>query len=666
MFPLPSQKISAAPDFAAELNDQQLAAVSTEARHALVIAGAGSGKTRTLTYRVAWLLSHGVPGWRILLLTFTNKAAREMLERVHSLVGEGARHIMGGTFHSVANRILRRHAELIGFRPGFTILDTDDQKSLMRSIVKQRVGKQSKTNPFPKADFLLSLHSLAANTARTLHDVLLQESPQNRRHEETIQKIFEDYAQRKRDANAMDFDDLLVNLRKLLEEHEEVRLMMQERFLHVLVDEYQDTNPLQDQIISLLCGGTRTSLMVVGDDAQSIYSWRGARVEHILEFPERFSDTALYKIETNYRSVAPILALSDAAIAQNEHRFSKTLRPARREEARLPLVVPAPDNRTEAQYVSLSIEPLIESGVRPCDIAVLYRAHFHSLDTQIELTRRHIPYRITSGLRFFEQAHIKDAVAYLRLLSNPVDESSFLRIASMLPRVGDASAARLLQAWRTAWQAYAAEHADYSASPIPFSEIMSAVHPPAAAKTEWASFLATLESLRPADHELTPSEMIVRVAEELEPFLMAQYENAEDRIQDLEQLARSMEDAENLDDFLSRVALLSETDRSIDTNAGENCVTLSTIHQAKGLEWRVVFLIFLGEGLFPHHRSIADGDPREMEEETRLFYVALTRAQDRLFLSYPRYNGHGYDSHYCPPSRFLTSLPPDLYEVGEA
>ena len=666
MFPLPSQKISTAPDFAAELNDQQLAAVSTEARHALVIAGAGSGKTRTLTYRVAWLLSHGVPGWRILLLTFTNKAAREMLERVHSLVGEGARHIMGGTFHSVANRILRRHAELIGFRPGFTILDTDDQKSLMRSIARQRVGKQSKTNPFPKADFLLSLHSLAANTARTLHDVLLQESPQNRRHEETIQKIFEDYAQRKRDANAMDFDDLLVNLRKLLEEHEEVRLMMQERFLHVLVDEYQDTNPLQDQIISLLCGGTRTSLMVVGDDAQSIYSWRGARVEHILEFPERFSDTALYKIETNYRSVAPILALSDAAIAQNEHRFSKTLRPARREEARLPLVVPAPDNRTEAQYVSLSIGQLIESGVRPCDIAVLYRAHFHSLDTQIELTRRHIPYRITSGLRFFEQAHIKDAVAYLRLLSNPVDESSFLRIASMLPRVGDASAARLLQAWRTAWQAYAAEHADYSASPIPFSEIMSAVHPPAAAKTEWASFLATLESLRPADHELTPSEMIVRVAEELEPFLMAQYENAEDRIQDLEQLARSMEDAENLDDFLSRVALLSETDRSIDTNAGENCVTLSTIHQAKGLEWRVVFLIFLGEGLFPHHRSIADGDPREMEEETRLFYVALTRAQDRLFLSYPRYNGHGYDSHYCPPSRFLTSLPPDLYEVGEA
>ena len=665
MFSLPPE-IPAPPDFAAELNEQQLAAVSTEAHHALVIAGAGSGKTRTLTYRVAWLLSRGVPGWRILLLTFTNKAAREMLERVHSLVGEGARHIMGGTFHSVANRILRRHAELIGFRPGFTILDTDDQKSLMRSIVKQRVGKQSKTNPFPKADFLLSLHSLATNTARTLHDVLLQESPQNCRNEEIIQKIFEDYAQRKRDANAMDFDDLLVNLRKLLEEHEEVRFTMQERFLHVLVDEYQDTNPLQDQIISLLCGGTRTSLMVVGDDAQSIYSWRGARVEHILEFPERFPDTALYKIETNYRSVAPILALSDAAIAQNEHRFSKTLRPARREEARLPLVVPAPDNRTEAQYVSLSIEQFIESGVRPCDIAVLYRAHFHSLDTQIELTRRHIPYRITSGLRFFEQAHIKDAVAYLRLLSNPIDESSFLRIASMLPRVGEASAARLLQAWRTAWQAYAAEHADYSAAPIPFSEIMSTVHPPTAAKTEWASFLATLESLRPAGHELTPSEMIVRVAEELESFLMAQYENAEDRIQDLEQLARSMEDAEDLDDFLSRVALLSETDRSIDANAGENCVTLSTIHQAKGLEWRVVFLIFLGEGLFPHHRSIADGDPREMEEETRLFYVALTRAQDRLFLSYPRYNGHGYDSHYCPPSRFLTSLPPDLYEVGEA
>ena len=657
---------SSPPNFAAELNEQQLAAVSTGARHALVIAGAGSGKTRTLTYRVAWLLRRGVPGWRILLLTFTNKAAREMLERVQSLVGEEARHIMGGTFHSVANRILRRHAELIGFRSGFSILDTDDQKSLMRSIVKQHVGKRSKTDPFPKADFLLSLHSLATNTGRALHDVLLQESPQNRRHEETLQKIFTDYAQRKRDANAMDFDDLLVNLQRLLEEHEEVRLMMQERFLHVLVDEYQDTNPLQDRLISLLCGGSRTSLMVVGDDAQSIYSWRGARVEHILEFPDRFPDTVLYKIETNYRSVAPILAISDAAIAQNEHRFSKTLRPARREEARLPLVVPAPDNRTEAQYVALSIEKLIASGMRPCDIAVLYRAHFHSLDTQIELTRRHIPYRITSGLRFFEQAHIKDAVAYLRLLSNPADESSFLRMVARLPRVGDASAARLLQAWRTAWLAYAAGHADYSSAPIPFSEIMSAVHPPAAAKPQWDSFLATLESLRPADNELSPSEMIVRVTGDLEPFLAAQYENAEDRIQDLEQLARSMEDVPDLDDFLSRVALLSETDRAADATDGENCVTLSTIHQAKGLEWRAVFLIFLGEGLFPHHRSIAGGDPREMEEETRLFYVALTRAQDLLFLSYPRYNGHSYDSPYCPPSRFLTSLPPELYDVGEA
>lgn len=653
-------------DYTAALNEQQLAAVTTEAKHALVIAGAGSGKTRTLTYRVAWLLGRGIPGWRILLLTFTNKAAREMLERVHSLVGEEASRIMGGTFHSVANRILRRHPELIGFRPGFSILDSEDQKSLLRSIVKHHVGRPSKSNPFPKPELLLSLQSLAANTVRSLHDVLLQESPQNRHHEDAIHEILETYSQRKQEANAMDFDDLLVNLQKLLEENEEVRLSLRQRFLHVLVDEYQDTNPLQDRIISLLCGDERTSLMVVGDDAQSIYSWRGARVEHILEFPERFPDTVLFKIETNYRSVAPILALSDAAIAQNEHRFAKTLRPARQEESRLPLVVPAPDNHVEAQFVALSIAQLIDSGMRPCDIAVLYRAHFHSLNVQMELTNRRIPYRITSGLRFFEQAHIKDAVAFLRLLSNPTDDSAFLRLVAMLPRVGESSAAKLLLAWKKAWFPYATEHPDFPSSPIPFQVIMRGVHPPAAAQQGWASLLATLEALRPADHSLSPSEMLLRVSKELAPYITAQYENAEDRLQDLDQLARSMADAEDLDDFLSRVALLSETDHSIAAADQENCITLSTIHQAKGLEWRAVFLIFLGEGLFPHHRSIAGGDPRDMEEEVRLFYVALTRAKDLLFLSYPRYNGLGYGSHFCPPSRFLTSLPRDLYDVGEA
>ena len=445
--------LPAVPDFAAELNPEQLAAVQTQARHTLVIAGAGSGKTRTLTYRVAWLLSQGVPGWRVLLLTFTNKAAREMLERVGSLIGPESGSIWGGTFHSIANRILRRHAEMLGYRQGFTILDSDDQRALLRRLVKLHAGKQSKANPFPKPEVLLSLLSLAVNTGRTWEETLAADYPQLCKHEETIGQIYADYTRRKVETNAMDFDDLLVNMVRLLSEHEEVRLHLQERFLHVLVDEYQDTNVLQERMISLLCGGSRTHLMVVGDDAQSIYSWRGARVDHIFDFSRRYPDAEVFKIETNYRSVPAILEISNAAIAQNERQFLKVLRPVRAANKWMPAVVPAPDNRTEAQFVARRIDELMGQGIPGKDIAVLYRAHFHSLDVQMELTRCHIPFRITSGLRFFEQAHVKDVVAYLRLLSNPRDEMAFRRIAATFPRVGEVSAGKMWQGWLAACEA---------------------------------------------------------------------------------------------------------------------------------------------------------------------------------------------------------------------
>ena len=658
----PLSALPTTPDFAAELNEEQLAAVQTHARHALVIAGAGSGKTRTLTYRVAWLLSQGTPGWRVLLLTFTNKAAREMLERVAALVGPEAQSIWGGTFHSVANRILRRHAELLGYRQGFTILDTDDQKALFRSLVKQHVGKQSKSNPFPKPEVLLSLLSLATNTGRTWQETLQEDYPHLDKHEETIARIYESYTRRKLDANAMDFDDLLVNTVRLLREHEEVRLHLQERFLHVLVDEYQDTNVLQEQMISLLAGGHRTALMVVGDDAQSIYSWRGARVDHIFEFERRYADAEVYKIETNYRSVPAILEISNAAIAQNERQFLKTLRPAREANKWTPVILPAPDNRTEAQFVARRIDELMGQGIPGKDIAVLYRAHFHSLDVQMELTRAHIPYRITSGLRFFEQAHVKDIVAYLRLVSNPRDEVAFRRIAATFPRVGDVSAAKMWQGWLAAYEAWVAAHP--SAPFTAYSETMQKVQAPALAKPHWLSFLSCMERLHPEDHELTPAEMVAIAQKEMEPWFRSTYDNYEERLEDIDQLSRTLTDTPSLDDFLAQVALLSEADREV--VADDDCVTLSTIHQAKGLEWKVVFVIFLGEGMFPHHKVINSGDVREMEEETRLFYVACTRAEDQLYLSYPRYNGHSYDSFYCPPSRFLTSLPQGLYEVWES
>lgn len=651
---------ASAPDFSTLLNEQQLAAVTTQARHALVIAGAGSGKTRTLTCRVAWLLAHGVPEWRILLLTFTNKAAREMLERVQQLVGPQAGRIWGGTFHSIANRILRAHAERLGYRPGFSILDSDDQKSLMRMLVKQHAGKTSKSDPFPKPDLLLTIHSLAANTGQNWEELLHTNYPVLKKHIEVISRIYAEYAQRKREANAMDFDDLLLHLLKLMRDDEEVRSMLQQRFLHVLVDEYQDTNILQDRIINLLSGGTNTSLAVVGDDAQSIYSWRGARVDHIFEFTERYPDAEVFKIETNYRSRPAILEISNAAIATNERQFHKVLTPARESDGFLPTVYPAPDNRTEALYVAQRIEELLNRGVDPSEIAVLYRAHFHSLDIQVELTQRRIPFRVTSGLRFFEQAHIKDVVAYLRLLANPRDEMAFRRIVSDFPKVGEVSTGKMWHGWNETLVAPETK----SIEPLRFVDLKNAVNAPAAAKANWQELLETLDDLQPGDHELTPSEMILRVLKHIAPSLSSKYDNTEERMDDIEQLSRSLSDVPNLDDFLSQVALLSETDTDAAT-ADNSRVTLSTIHQAKGLEWSHVFIIFLGEGLFPHFRTINSAEPREMEEETRLFYVAVTRAKDRLFLSYPRYNGHGYESQFCHASRFLTSLPPELYEVAD-
>lgn len=655
----PLSAVPQQPDFASELNPEQYAAVMTNARHALVVAGAGSGKTRTLTFRVARLLADGVPSWRILLLTFTNKAAREMLARVGELTGVDSAQLWGGTFHSVANRILRRHAGRLGYQQGFTILDSDDQKALFRALVKQFAGKTSKKDRFPKPELLLSLHSLAHNTGRSWQRTLDEEYAHLEPHFETIGRIFEAYAQRKAESNSMDFDDLLLNLVRLLRENADLRQDLQQRFLHVLVDEYQDTNVLQEELISLLAAGDSTSLMVVGDDAQSIYSWRGANVDHIFNFCKTYPDAEMHKIETNYRSVPAILEVSNVAIAHNSRQITKVLRPARPANKFLPAVLPAPDNRTEAQMVAREIDSLLESGVPGRDIAVLYRAHFHSLDVQMELSRRHVPYRITSGLRFFEQAHIKDVMAVLRLLINPRDEVAFRRLVSTFPRVGDATAAKIWAGWLQVVEQLPPGEPLAS----PYSELMSPVAVAPAVRPHWAAFLSFMDTLRPAERELTPPELVKRVQNYLDAHLRATYENYEERLEDIAQLARTVGDSPGLDDFLSQVALLSEVDQEVQPD--DDSVTLSTIHQAKGLEWKVVFIIFLAEGMFPHYRVITEGDANAMEEETRLFYVAVTRAEDRLYMSFPRYNGHSYDSQYCPPSRFLTTLPPELLDVWE-
>src|SRR5256714_1101862 len=409
----------------------------------LVIAGAGSGKTRALTYRVSRLIEDGVDPNDILLVTFTNKASREMLSRVEQLVTVDTRRIWGGTFHSIGNRLLRRHAEAIGYRSSFTILDGEDSKEMMESAISS-LGIKTLEKRFPKGDVLLDIYSFLINTRTPLELHLEQNYPHFAIYRDEIVNVFRRYKERKREANAMDFDDLLVNWKLLLEEHPEIAEPLKRKFRYLLVDEYQDTNKLQADIIDAMAS-VRRNVMVVGDDAQSIYSFRGASFENILTFPLRFPDTKIYKLETNYRSTRQILNLANASIAANRFQFQKELQ-AVRGDGPDPAVVGVDDVFEQASFVAQRILELRDEGEKLSDIAVLYRSHYQSLELQMELSRRLIPYEIRSGVRFFEQAHLKDVIAYLKIITNPRDELSWKRVLKLYPKVGEKTAAEV---WTT-------------------------------------------------------------------------------------------------------------------------------------------------------------------------------------------------------------------------
>ena len=420
-------------DYARELNPQQCAAVTAPPGPALVIAGAGSGKTRTLTYRVAYLLEQGIPPDRILLLTFTNKAAGEMMRRVNDLLGQELNTLWGGTFHSIGNRVLRTHAQLLGYGRDFTIMDREDAKHLIATCIAE-AEIDVKATRFPKPEVLGDIFSLALNKQKSVAEIIGTEYGYFDTLAPQIEDVWKRYVARKLATNAMDFDDLLVLWLKLLQEHADVRELYQRRFQFILVDEYQDTNKLQSDLIDLL--GERTkNVMVVGDDAQSIYAWRGANFQNIIRFPDRYPGAKVYKIETNYRSTPEILTVANAAIAANVAQFAKELAPARKSGMK-PVLVACQDAAQQAAFVAQRALELRDEGVALNNMAVLYRSHFHALELQLELTRRNIPFSITSGIRFFEQAHIKDVTAYLKLVTNPRDELAFKRLVLLLPGIG--------------------------------------------------------------------------------------------------------------------------------------------------------------------------------------------------------------------------------------
>jgi DNA helicase-2/ATP-dependent DNA helicase PcrA len=629
-------------DYQRELNAEQYAVVCHPGGPCVVLAGAGSGKTRTIVYRVAWLIEHGVSPESILLLTFTNKAAGEMMQRIHELAG--AQGVWGGTFHSIANRLLRRYADEIGFTPQFAILDEEDARALIKACMKE-LGIDPKAKRFPSPAVVGHLMSYARNAMIGLSEATAKLHPKFEPLLEDIGRIAETYDRKKRLSNAMDFDDLLTRLHDLLVREPAVRQRLMERFRHVLVDEYQDTNAIQASIVRLLAGETG-NITVVGDDAQSIYSFRAAEIRNILDFRKQFPGSRMYKLETNYRSTPQILDLANDVISRNVEQFSKDLVSVKKAKAK-PRIVPAPSAAREAEFVADEVERLLSEGIPAREIAVLFRATHHSQALEFELMKRSVAYDYRGGVRFFERAHVKDALAFLRIAVNVTDEAAWLRLLGIQVGIGEVSAARIFTAVRQCGSL-----ADAAVAPV--DEIVGQK-----VAKGWEDLRASLEAMRAAGER--PADLVRAALDSpYADYLEAEFPNYAERVEDLEQLAAFAEHYDTVPDFLADITLDSARGLSPKGTVPDvNKIVLSTIHQAKGLEWEAVFLIHLTDSGFPNRRALLEDGG--LEEERRLFYVAITRAKSHLSLSYPL--TAGYDSYGMEsPSLFLQECDPNCVD----
>lgn len=638
-------------DYHAALNDDQKAVALAPPGVMLVLAGAGSGKTRTLVYRVARLLETGYAPDELLLLTFTNRSAKEMMRRAGQLAQVDLSRLWGGTFHHVGHLVLREHAEVLGYGTDFGILDREDARELMESCIGA-CGVSGGKRRFPKADVVVGLYSSAVNLQRPLVEIIAEQSPQFLPLEDGIVQVVRLYVERKRALNLMDFDDLLLNWKRLLVEHPSVAALLRKRFRAVLVDEYQDVNKLQADIVDLIAAG-HGHLLVVGDDAQSIYGFRGADVESILRFPERWPDAQVHRLTLNYRSSPQILTLANASIACNTRQFQKELR-STREGGALPALVSLRDVNQQAAFVSQRVLELRDEGYRLKDLAVLYRAHHHAMELQLELGRRGIPFVVRSGVRFFEQAHVKDAMAFLRFVDNPRDELAFKRLLKLFAGIGLATADAV-------WNAVA-ERASLGEDPrVAFTTGDLQAGLPSRARTGLARAQALIGELCATAMLDAPSQMLNRLLDEgsLKEWMSARYTNAKAREDDLAQLASYALQFESLSDFVADLALAGEIQGEdvVEGEERDEKLVLSSIHQAKGLEWRGVFVLWASEGRFPTPQSLRTlaGE----EEERRLFYVACTRARDELYLLHPIFHAERDQTRVIlRPSRFVSEIEP--------
>lgn len=626
-----------------ELNPSQLEAVNFTQGPLLVIAGAGSGKTRTLTYRVARLVEKGVAPGSILLLTFTRKAAQEMLKRATELLDDRCKRVAGGTFHSFAYAVLRKHAYKVGFKHGFSIIDRGDSEDLISMMRKSMTGT-TKSGSLPRKQTLANIFSRAVNKDVSVEDIILNDYPQFFHHLEVIHEISKAYQRQKAEHNFMDYDDLLIYLEMLLKEHNDVRDDISQTYQYLMVDEYQDTNKIQAEIIYLLAG-THENVMVVGDDSQSIYAFRGANFENIMRFPEIFPKTRTIHLEENYRSVEPILKLTNVIIERAKRKYSKNLF-TRKPGGALPLLIKAQSENSQSRFVTQKIQKLYESGLPLSQMAVLFRASFHSFDLEIELAREGIPFVKVGGFKFVESAHIKDVLAHLKILFNPYDRISWYRILLLLDQVGPKTALDIYETILSKKSGYIG----FVKTKLKDSRSKDL--------DKLKNFFADIDS-RP----LSVARMGEAVVKYYLPILRKKYDDHPKRTRDLEHLVTIMERYHHLEPFLTDMALeppnTSSNDTLLSGDPGDDRLILSTVHSAKGLEWHTVFIIWALDGRFPSIHAIHD--ETDLEEELRLIYVAATRAKENLFFTYPaqiydRISGMVLNR----PCRFIDNIPDDI------
>ncbi len=633
----------------AELNAEQYQFVTGESPVILGVAGPGSGKTRALTYRVAHLIQKGVSPENILLVTFTNKAAEEMRSRVNQILGFFPQGLWAGTFHSTGARILRQHAALVQRTPGFSILDQGDAEALLKSAfssLKIALNPQEK-NLFVKRGLLQKIISSAKNSCLDLETYLEAQMPHLVDYLPLVRKVAEAYEAKKSAANVFDFDDLLVTWLALLEENEPVRKHYQEKFQHILVDEFQDTNAVQDRLVLLL--GDESAICLVGDDAQSIYSFRCAEVGNILNLPRKKPGCSIIKLVQNYRSIPEILELANCSIRLNEQQIVKELY-AQREPGEKPWFFLARDNIQEANRVADKIIEHYNNGQDLQDMAVLYRSSFLSQDLELALMKRNVPYLTFGGLKFLQRAHIKDVMAWLKILENPRDELSWQRVAVLHEGIGEATFSKTWEKLR--------------AFPNPLQAVLEERVTPGRGREGWSALTRTLKELAQADQGDVPGLIRMIMNSTYQQILQTRYpDDYTERSLGIERLAAYGQRCSSLGEFLESLALEEALilDSVKAASRERDFLTLSTIHSAKGKEWRTVFLIGNNEGQFPSPLG-----QKNLEEERRLFYVAITRAKDYLYLTASEENFRGWERYVGGPSQFVRELPLHCYQLMES